>query len=170
MRLYRTRSRTKNYRICNCNPQIVRWLKLIGIILSCQIIEATILGNFRFFAVLPNLSLLIILYFSLFLDLKEALILNAITGLIKDSLSGTIFGLNLFLFIIYTLTIWFLRKQLYKEDFSIQVVIVCITAFINAIIFASLYKLFITVVILETLYTAILMLPVFKILRKCALK
>lgn len=108
-------------------------LNIIFLILVA-VIQATLLGNFRLFYAMPDLLLIMVVFYSLLKDKKAGVFFGMWSGFIKDILSGSIFGINLFSF---TLCSYFLgnqNKRLYIENKITHIAVTFLCALIISLL------------------------------------
>jgi len=82
---------------------------LIFIFFLIEICLFNLLG--RWF--MPNLLLLLIIYFNLAFGIRYSIFASVIAGILKDSFGVGIFGFNIFLFVICAYMVTFLKRYLH---------------------------------------------------------
>jgi len=148
-------------------------------VLVCFILEFSVF-NLAGWWLRPQLLILLIIFFNLYLGVRYGLYTAVLAGLIMDSFAASVFGLNLVSFILVAYMTTFLRKYIYYRgsrlsrlilvfillliDFSCRLILHAMLGYfdpVGAIKFALLPGL--TVTLLLTTYT-------FQQLRQCASK
>jgi rod shape-determining protein MreD len=145
----------------------------------CFIIEGVLGEVFgRWFK--PNLSIILIVFFNLFRGSEISIMTALLAGLVKDSFSANLFGLNIFSFIICANLVTLFKMYLYQTGSSVsRVMIVALTACCNVLIQYAIMVMFSPiflkemlryVLLPEVLVTAIATPFLFEKLKQCALK
>ncbi len=108
------------------------------IVFICVALEVTFLNYFKIFSVKPDLSLIAVVFASLYFDLKWALILSIFVGLLKDTFSLNPFGIYTPLFALYSLLIARLSRKISLENNLILMVLVFIIVIFNNLLHSSI--------------------------------
>ena len=125
----------------------------------------------------PNLLIILIIFFNLYLGIRYSILTAALAGLIKDSFTVNYFGLNIFSFILCAYLITLIKKYLYQVgSLSHRVVLVFLISILNTMIHFVLLSMFITldfrqvmlsVLLPEVALTVVVSDYVFKRLKQC---
>ncbi len=128
----------------------------------------------------PNLLILLIVYINLTFGVRYSLLTALFAGLIKDSFSVNVFGLETFTFVLSAFMSSILRKYLFHTSlYSLRIILAFCISFIYSMIFCVLYSMFIQmdfkefivfVLFPEVFLTTLVADFTFRKLRKCALK
>jgi len=128
----------------------------------------------------PQLLVLLVIFFNLYLGIRYGLYAAILAGVITDSFSTGIFGLNIVAFIICAYMTTLLRKYIYfrgsRMSRLILVFCICLIDFIVRVVLNAMsgqIDVFgaLTVVLLPTLVMTLLCTsPIFQQLRLCASK
>lgn len=135
------------------------------IILILSVVELSLLDYFKFFHAKPNLLLIAVIVYSLLFafELKWALGLALFAGFLKDTFSLGSFGINTFLFPLWSFLVIRVSKKIPLDKGIIRVLLVFIVVLLNNIasrlVFSYLGNLigvgmFLRKGLLESLYTA----------------
>jgi len=129
---------------------------------------------------MPNLLLLVIIYFNLAFGVRYSIFAAVIAGILKDSFSAGLFGLNIFAFVLCAYMTTFLKKYLhFVASRQSRLILVFFITTIHVIIQLCLHLMFgqINVVevfkfvfVPEIVTTLIVTSLIFAQLRKCVLK
>ena len=127
---------------------------------------------------MPNLLLLMIIYFNWAFGIRYSIFAAVLAGVLKDSFSTSIFGINIFSFVLCAYMTTVLKKYFHhvtlrwsRSLLVVSIVIIHITAnFFLQMMFGSVdaVQIFKFVLIPEILTTLIVASFVFTQLRKCA--
>lgn len=144
------------------------------IIIILAILQVTVFNYFRVFSVKPDLLLIIVVLAGLSFGLREALFFSILAGILKDIFSINAFGINTLLFPLWSFLTIKLSREVSLENNFIRAVLVFIMVVLNDIA-ARLINLtlgnfipmgiFLRVTFLESLYTALVSLLVFRFMR-----
>lgn len=128
----------------------------------------------------PNLLLLLVMFFDFYLGIRYSLLAAFTAGILKDSFSAQILGVNLLSFVVSAFLTSVLRKQLYskgsRSSFYLMIALVCALTFLvqyilyvfcSVVNFSAAVKSVFFPQIITTLCVSVF---VFKQLRKCASK
>ncbi len=128
----------------------------------------------------PNLLLLLVVFIALNFGKYHALWAALVAGFIKDSFSIHPVEINMFSFLACALFISYMQKYIFHEfSWLTQVLIVCLVCLFNFIVqyalqFNVVNLSFLSavryVLLPEMVMTVLLSIPIFKQLKKCALK
>jgi len=142
----------------------------VFLILQVVISEKIALGGIK-----PDFFLILLVFFALRKDLKFALVLGFILGLLRDIFSGGILGISAFGFGLCGLIIGKYARFVYKEGIFSQLIIVFCSGIFVALAYylVSLFTalpvskdLFKVIILPASVYTAVIALPVFWLLRR----
>jgi rod shape-determining protein MreD len=144
------------------------------IIIILAILQVTIFNYFRVFSVKPDLLLIIVVLAALSFQFWGVLFLSISAGVLKDIFSINAFGINTLLFSLWGFLTIKLSREVSIENNLIRAVLVFIIVILNDIA-ARLINLtlgnfipmgtFLRVTFLESLYTALVSLLVFRFMR-----
>jgi rod shape-determining protein MreD len=138
--------------------------KFFLIIIACAILQVTVLDDFRFFWVKPDLLLICVVFSTLYYDRKPALFFSLAAGLLKDVLSQQVFGLNMLSFPLWSILIMRLSKEISLENKFVRMFLMCVVSFGQAILggivkayFCSPipFGVFVRIVFISCLYTTL---------------
>jgi rod shape-determining protein MreD len=144
------------------------------IILACCLLQATLLNSFRFFWVKPDLLLVCVVIASLSFDLKWALTYSVFAGFFKDIFGPHMFGINILLFPLWAVLIKRLARDISFDNLLLKVILMCVVTFThniaNGLIIVYLGNyiplgIFTRIVVIESLYTALCLPLVLKIIQ-----
>ncbi len=156
-----------------------KYLLITGLIVLFCAIESALFNVFSEWVV-PNLLLMFIILLGLFFDLKYSIFSAIIGGLIKDSFSSSVIGVNMVAFLSSVFILFLLRKYVYHPHSGLSRIFV-LAAVLTAnefihfvfyysakdIVFAESFKF----VILPQIISSIMLYPaVFYIFKKCVLR
>ncbi|MDD4899866.1 MAG: rod shape-determining protein MreD [Candidatus Omnitrophica bacterium] len=149
-----------------------RTLYLVIVLLA--LFQATLLNYFRIFNVKPDLLLICAVFVGLVFELKHALLFSLVLGFLKDAFTAQVFAAHIFYFPFLAAVTFFLAKKIPIETTLVRTVLIFL-----AVILIDLLKKFFQfsagnyftlgvyskVIILESLYTALVSPLIFKVLR-----
>lgn len=142
------------------------------IIVILGIVQVTLLDYFKVFGVKPDLLLIGACFASLVFEFKWALVLSLFAGLFKDILGTYVFGINTLLFALWSFLIARLNKEITIDYNFIRMALVFIISLIHntlsgliLIYLGNLIPLglFLRIVILQSIYTALVLPLIFKL-------
>jgi rod shape-determining protein MreD len=126
---------------------------------------------------MPNLLLLVVIYFNLAFGIRFSIFAAILAGILKDSFSADIFGLNIFSFVLCSYMTTFLKRYLhYVASRRSRLLLVFFITVVNIATHACLHavvggihagEIFQFVFIFETVLTLIVTSFVFRQLQKC---
>jgi len=129
---------------------------------------------------MPNLLILIVIFFSLSFGIRYGLFTAVLAGAIKDSFSTSFFGINIFSFVVCAYMTTILNKYFHdKSSRSSRLLLVFSICLINVIVHFFLYIMFGVIDIIQTfqyilipeiLTTLIVTVYTFRQLKKCVLR
>ena len=140
------------------------------------ILQSTVIGYIRIFNVMPDLALLLVIFFGLFFGLGVGLEIGFVAGLLKDILSTDIFGINTLTLAITGLTIGALSAKFFKESRTTQAILVfafalfsmlihyLIFLFLSDITYINLSEYLSALIIPSSLYTSFISLIIFPVI------
>lgn len=147
----------------------------LGIVIL-GILQVTVLDYAKIFNVKPDLLLISISLASLVFGLGEALVLSVFAGLFKDVIGIGTFGINTFLFTLWSLLIGKLAKEISIENNFRRTTLIFIITILHNIIMGLTFVycgksiplgLFLRIVSIESIYTAGISPLVFWVIIKC---
>ena len=128
----------------------------------------------------PNLLLLLVMFFNLYLGIRYSLFTAVAAGFLKDSFSPHVFGINLFAFVLCAYMTTVLKNTVYHMGSSFsRLILISLVCFIYMIVNFILYTMFMPVdfrdallyvLLPQVLITLLVANPVFGLLKKCVLK
>ena len=148
-------------------PQLIFTLALVFAIL-----QITIMENFRFFGIKPDLLLIVIFLGGLFLGQRKALGLGISAGLFKDVFSLNTYGLNTVLFPLWIFLIRKFIRRVSIEDNLSRAILIALVALFNDIVsgFILIYAgasippfIFLRTIILSSIYTALIFYSIIRL-------
>jgi rod shape-determining protein MreD len=158
-------------------------MRKIGLITVCVVLFFLIefilfnLGG-RWF--MPNLLLLLIIYFNLAFGIRYSIFTAVLSGLLKDSFSTDIFGLNIFSYVVCAYMTTFLKRYLHyvASRRSRLLLVLCVTVidviahFCLQMMFGNVHgiQVFQYIFVPEVITTLMVTSFTFNQLRKCVLK
>lgn len=98
------------------------------IILIVYLLEITVLYRIRFAGVQPDLLLVLVIYFSLSLSLRQALEVGIVVGVLRDLLSSWPFGINTILLGTIAFLMSLYKDKIYKDFFLAQILLTIVAA------------------------------------------
>ena len=147
-----------------------RFFLLTIVILA--LLQVTILNYFKIFGVKPDLLLIGAVVAGLFSsDLKGVLFLSVFCGILKDALSTNAFGINTLLFPLWGFLALRLSKKISIDNNLIRAALIFIISVFNFVTARLIFLffgstipmgIFLRIVFLESLYTALVSPLVFK--------
>lgn len=149
-----------------------KWAFLAAIILA-SVLEVTALNYFRIFNVKPQLLLVAVVAASLAFDLKWALFFSILAGILKDVFCPETAAFNTLLFAFWSFLIVRLSRKISVDNNFIRAALLFIITVLNNIFvklsFVYIGKfiplgVFLRTSFLESLYTVLVSVLVFKIL------
>lgn len=149
------------------------------VILICFFIEVILASNIYFLKVRPDLLLMATVFFTVYLGLPEGIFSAVFSGILKDALNVNMGSMNLLIFVLCALIIYYLKKFVYREEVPMIFVTALVACLINAFLnyFLEFFMkgvfvggMFFLLVIFEIIFTAVLAPAVFFYLKKCALR
>lgn len=152
-----------------------KWLLLLAGVIALAVLQLSWPRPLVFFHARPDLLLAFVIAAVFYLDLKNALVLAIICGLLKDSFLPGSFGVNTLLFSAWCYLTWLLGRQISTEHEVMRFAVVLIAAFLNNLVVGAQSVnlgnhipaiIFLRNLVIPPLYTAALSSPVFKLVRK----
>jgi rod shape-determining protein MreD len=149
------------------------------LILILGILELTFLNYFKIFNIKPDLFLICAVLASLFLEPRPAVALSLSAGLLKDSLSSSLFGINVVLFTLWSFLILKLNRKIRLDNNFLRLGLVFIVALLHNIFsgITLLYLgrsiplgIFLRIALVGSIYTALAMPPVLWIIKRLLLR
>ncbi len=143
------------------------------ILLIALFFQTALLNHLRIFGAKPDLLLICVVFFSLFLGSGAGLECGILAGVFKDIFALDFFGINTFILGITGFTVGVLNAKFFKDSKTTQLVLVfsftifsmmlhftLVRIFSKAIIL-SLREYFVTSIIPTGIYTGIISIPIF---------
>lgn len=149
-------------------------LYFLLIIIIAGILQISLLESVRVFNIKPDLLLAVAVIASLSFKLRWAVLFSLLAGVFKDAFSPGAFGINTPLFFLWSLLVIKLRKEISTEHNSVRAGLILLITIIHhttiGLLFVYLGKyipfgIFLGIVSLESLYTALLSLWILKIIK-----
>jgi rod shape-determining protein MreD len=142
---------------------------LFTVLFIFMLLESTILNNFKLFDVKPDLLLVSVVVFGLFLPAFWVIVLSFFSGFLLDLFYVGHFGINIIMFVALGIICRKLAKNLYIENNIIIIVLILIASlalsFIRRLCIAPVpFWTTLRFSTLEALYTAFFAPFVFKVL------
>jgi len=135
------------------------------------------------FGIHPDFFIIFVIFFSLRLRRKNALLISGLLGFIKDIFSVANFGASVISFAICSLVTAKIKKSIYQDEFErfLQLALVFSISILNSLLFyflnikmispeLSFFKSLFFIMIPEAFYTALISPLIYQILKKCDLK
>jgi rod shape-determining protein MreD len=150
----------------------VRYWIFFPAIVILGVLQTTVLDFFRVFGVKPDLLLISVVIGSLVFGFKRAFILSVFAGVFKDALGVNIFGINTLLFPLWSFLIARLNREITIDYNLVRIALAFIISLIHNTItgLILIYSgsvippgLFLRIVFLQSVYTALILPLVFKI-------
>jgi rod shape-determining protein MreD len=148
-------------------------------VISCFIIQ-TVMGQVLGRWCKPNLLIILIVFFNFFRGTRSSVIAAFIAGLLQDSFSAKLFGLNIFSLIVCANLITFFKMYLYQAGSTSSrvetvLLVTVVNLFIQYAFNAAIEPIYFTEVIRyvmlpEVVATVVVTPFVFEKLKQCALK
>lgn len=145
---------------------------LIVIILS--LIQATLINYFQIFLVKPDFLLIVVVLASLFFNSGWAITFSLFAGILKDSLAINTLGINTLIFPLWSLMVIRLSRKISIENDLRRGILIFIVVVANDLVtriaqfcLGNIISsgIFLKIIILESLYTAIISPLVFKVIQ-----
>jgi len=152
---------------------------VIFCVVGCFLIEGVLSVIFgRWFS--PNLLIILVVFFNLFRGIRYSLAAAFLAGLLKDSFSPNLFGLNIFSFLLCAYLTTFIKMYIYHSgSVVLRMFLVFVISLINIIIHYILTlmvasipfgEMFVHLLLPEVTATVIITNYAFKKFKECALK
>lgn len=138
------------------------------------LLQVTILDYFRIFTIKPSLFLIFVVLASLTFELKWALIFSLFSGIYKDIFAISAFGINTAFFLLWSFLIVRLNREISIENNVLRCGLVLIVTFIHGISIGLIYVysgnyvpmgIFLRIITLQAIYTALIAPIVFKLMK-----
>ncbi|MFA5060353.1 MAG: rod shape-determining protein MreD [Candidatus Omnitrophota bacterium] len=162
------------------NNLAVRKIFIIAAISIVFFVAESILFYFFRSWVKPNLLILLVIFFNMHQGIRYALVAAVCAGVLKDSFSGSLFGLYLFSFVACAYLMVALKKYLFGMEFKFSTTLMTsVMIIVNAVMVFLLQSSYYTVdarealiyiVLPEVIITLLIFSFIFEKLKKCALK
>ncbi len=129
---------------------------------------------------MPNLLLLLVIFFNLYLGIRYSIFTAVCAGILKDSFCASAFGVNLVSFVVCAYMVTFLKRYIYHSGSKgsrllLVFCIVLINVIVNYVLLikfgtVNLFESVKYVLVPETITTLIVATTVFSYLKKCVLR
>jgi rod shape-determining protein MreD len=136
---------------------------MFSLIFLCAVAQATALNSIRLFGVKPDLLLVCVVIASLDFNPRWALVFSLLSGVCRDSLGIYPIGFNVVLFVLWSVLIMRLKRDMSFDNVFISVGLMAVIVLVHHLLIglASLYMgnyipagVFLRIIIIETVYTA----------------
>ncbi len=150
----------------------MRGILYLSVIILLGFFQVSVLDVFRVWNVRPDLLLIGMAASGVYLPPAWALSLGILAGLWKDVFSAGPFGVNTLLFSLWSLALMKLTRKISIDNYIIFAgtiaVIVALDALLVRLVFLYFGKvvslgIFLRILVLETIYTAAVSVPLFKL-------
>lgn len=92
---------------------------------------------------IPNLLLLLVMFFDLYFGIRYGLYTAVLAGLIKDSFSSNVFGIHLSSFVVCAYMTTILKRYIYHMGSRLsRYILIFLIAALNGVIYYCLYRMF----------------------------
>ena len=142
-------------------------------IITLGLLQLTLINNFRVLGVKPDLILLSVIVASFFFELKWVLVFALFAGIFKDTFCTSLQGVNTLLFPVFGFIIVEFLRRVTMDDIYLKSCLAFVVIFLYNLILglALIYSgqalslgISLRVLVLESLYSSIVLLLIFKIL------
>jgi rod shape-determining protein MreD len=142
------------------------------IIVVLGILQVTILNYFKILGVKPDLLLISAVFASLVFEFKWAFVLSVFAGMFKDIFGASAFGINTLLFSLWSFLIVRLNKEITIDYNFIRMALIFIISVVHntisglVLVYSGSFipaGLFLGIVFLQSIYTALVLPLMFKI-------
>lgn len=140
------------------------------------IFQTTIFQYFEIFGVIPNTTLLLVLFFSFLFKEKFGIVYGVIFGILQDVFFGDIVGIAAFIYFTIGLLTYEMKSYVYKDTFFTPVIITLIGGTYYHLMYWLLMRLFASninflfilknVYVIEIIYDVLIALVIYKLLFK----
>lgn len=153
-------------------PKIGRF-SIYSMLLAAIFLHITVLNYVKIFGAKPDLILMMVIFFALFLGARTGLEIGVVAGLLRDIFAFDLFGVNTVTLAISGLLIGMLNTKFFKESTLTQVILVFSFTIFSMLLHYALssvlsrysniriFDYFISSIIPNSIYTALLAAPVF---------
>jgi len=147
---------------------------LLSFIFICVILQITIIPYFKIFGIKPDLILSSVVIVSLSCDLKLALALSIFAGAFKDIFGANTFAINSLVSGLWSLLVIKLSRRIAIDINLSRAGLIFVIAILNAFVvriffwYSGTYVplgIFLRISFLDSLYTALVSLLVFRVLK-----
>lgn len=155
---------------------------LILVIIAFVLLELNYPRFLTLFGIRPDLFVIFVIFFSLRLRKKYAILFSGSLGFIKDIFSFAKFGTTTISFVICSLVIDKIKSSIYQDEYErlLQLVMVFSICLLNSVLFyfinikaisaeLSFFKSLFFIMLPEALYTTAISPLIFHIFKKCDL-
>jgi len=150
-----------------------RFLSFI-VLWACIILQSTLFKSLSFTSVAPNLVLVTVVSCACLSGQAEGMLAGFIGGLVIDAMYGEFIGFYALLYLLVGYFTGISRDIFFERDIRIPIVLVCVSDFAVNIIVYALFFLFrgrtavlvylVNIILPELVYTAIMTLPIYRLL------
>jgi rod shape-determining protein MreD len=148
-----------------------------ALIVAAALMQSTLINGIRIFGVKPDLLWIMVMAAALYFDLSAAVVFAVLSGLLKDSLGTSTFGVFIVLLPLWTVVVRSLSKRISFDYLPVSSVFLAVMIFVNAIIIRSIppavnvqlsFMAFLRISVIESLYTAFVFVWIGPWLRRVA--
>ena len=152
-------------------------------ILFFYFLEIGIFSRFRFLGVMPNLILLLLVFYCFYFNysVTKIVLFSFTCAVVKDLSSSGAFGTQIIIFVLLGVVIGFIARRFSKFEWVFIIVLFLIAVAGEGLIYAAIQKvvfdnnislptLFIRILFWELIYTLSLFLISFKVIKKCVIE
>jgi len=156
---------------------MTRKKNFVFLILFLALLQVTFLQYFRIFGIKPDLFLICVVISSLYFEVVYALAMSLLCGILKDTFSIGIFGINTFFFPILSFLVMKLSRKVDLDNTPV----LCAAAFLVTFFYGIISRIafsymgmvipfwaFLRISLLESLYTALIFPLVIRVFNKTA--
>ena len=146
------------------------------IILSCFLLESTILHNLTFASISPNLMLIIVSSFGFMRGKKEGMTIGFFSGLLIDLFWGNMLGFHMLIYTVIGYLNGTFKRLFYDEDLKLPIILItCSELLYGFIIYGCMYMLqgdfsfgnyLFHIIIPELVYTILVTLVLYQLILK----
>lgn len=146
---------------------------IYSILIAAFFLHLTVLNYIKVFGAAPDIMLICVVFFSLFLGGSAGLEIGFIAGLMKDVAAFDFFGINTFVFAVTGLAVGAMNTKFFRESVVTQSLFVlfstifsmslhfAIVSFISKYVELEYFEYFTCSVIPVSIYTSLVSIPIF---------
>ncbi|MDD5155703.1 MAG: rod shape-determining protein MreD [Candidatus Omnitrophica bacterium] len=148
--------------------------RIFALVLAACILQVSVVNYFKVFGIKPDLILISVVLAGLFCDLKFALAFSIFAGAFKDIYGLGGFGINTILLPLWSILAAYSARRISIDINLTRALLVFVAASLNAIIMTVFlwytgepvsFGIFMRIIFLDSLYTALVSLVAFKALK-----